>query len=200
MLERTFVRQDYSRFARWFGKTMLHLFGWREVGQRPQEDKCVLPCVPHTSNWDLFYTLLAAMALRVPMVFMMKENWFVWPLGPIFRWLGGVPVDRSKKANVVEQMAEAFRKNEVFFLVVTPEGTRKSVEYWKTGFYWIAVEAGVPLLPGIIKYDKKEVGVGPVIHLTGDIEKDFIVIREYYQREVGVEARLKPQNIDKRPS
>lgn len=193
MANRTYYRSDYSPFAQWFGRTALRLLGWRLRGHRPEEPKCVIPCVPHTSNWDLFYTLLAAMALRVPMVFMMKSNWFFWPLGPIFRWLGGVPVNRSKSTNAVEQMVKEFRERTYMNLCIPPEGTRKKVEYWKTGFYWIAVGAGIPLMPGVIKYDTREVGVGPLIYLTGDIDSDFEKIREYYYNELGIEAKLKPR-------
>jgi len=192
MLDRTVKRTDYGPFARWFGRTVMRSLGWKWTGQRPDVSKCVIACAPHTTNWDLFFTLLAAMALRFPMVFMMKKFWFFWPMGPVFRWLGGIPVDRSKNTNAVEQMVQAFQENAQLNLVITPEGTRKDVRYWKTGFYWIAAGAGVPILLGIINYKKKEAGVGILVYPTGNLEADFEIIRDFYEREAGMTPRLRP--------
>ncbi len=185
MYHKTRIRLDYGPRTQWFGRTMLHLLGWRTVGERPAVDRCIFVCAPHTSNWDLLFTLLASYALRVPAAFMMKKSWFFWPLGPLFYWLGGIPVDRSKSNNAVSQMGEAFRDKGKMNLLVPPEGTRKHVKYWKTGFYWIAVEGDAHIMLGFIDYPHKRTVIGGLFKPTGNLEADFENIRAFYQEEAG---------------
>jgi 1-acyl-sn-glycerol-3-phosphate acyltransferase len=112
---------------------------------------------------------------------MMKNTWFFWPLGPILRWLGAIPIDRSKAGKVVAQCIEDFKLSEEKLLMVPPSGTRKKVLHWKTGFYRIAHGAGVPIVMGFLDYRCKRGGIGPVFHPTGDIDRDMEKIRAYYR-------------------
>jgi 1-acyl-sn-glycerol-3-phosphate acyltransferase len=193
MHEKTKKRQHYG--PRWvsFGKFGLRLLGWRWIGERPPVQKCIITAAPHTSNWDLLYTLLASMALGIPAVWMMKDSWFFWPLGPVFRWLGGIPVNRSKRSSVVDQMVKAFAENDWLYVIITPEGTRKKVRHWRTGFYWMALGAEVPILLGIINYRDKTVGVGPHFKPSGDLEKDFAFIRDFYHHEAGLNPEYRKE-------
>lgn len=184
-------RTHYGPVSRWLGRTLLRLLGWRLVGRHPGVPKCVVACAPHTSNWDFFYTLLAALALSLPCVIMIKDTLFRWPLGPVLRWLGGIPVNRGAPEGVVEQMAQVIRESERINVVITPEGTRKGAEYWKLGFYRIAVAANVPVLFGIMNYREKWVGVADLFHPTGDLEADWAHITEVFERTVGITPKYR---------
>lgn len=185
MHQRTKKRTDYGPWVRWFGRTAIRLLGWRLEGEKPQADKMVIIAAPHASNWDLLYTLLAAMGFGIPAVFTIKDFWFFWPIGPLMYWMGGIPINRSKASNTVSQIVDAFAESEKMYLVIPPEGTRKSVKYWKMGFYWIAIRADVPILMGLIDYKNKVVGIANLFHPTGDIDVDFPQIRAYYEEKVG---------------
>jgi len=146
----------------------------------PEVPQCVMIAAPHTSNWDLPIMLFFAFAFRTKLFFMVKDAVFRWPFGPLFRWLGGIPIDRTKRNGIVEQSIQAFRENEQLTMVVPPSGTRSKVEYWKTGFYHIARGANVPIALGFLDYGRKVGGVGPTIVPTGDIEEDMKEIRAFY--------------------
>jgi 1-acyl-sn-glycerol-3-phosphate acyltransferase len=186
MHHKTTKRTDYGPRAVWFGRTVIRFLGWSLVGQRPEVPKFVVSCAPHTSNWDLFYTIFAAMGFRVPAVFTLKDFWFFWPLGPFFRWLGGIPINRSVRGNTVEQMVQMFNESEKVILLVPPSGTRKNVTFWKTGFYWIALGANVPIVMAVIDYKQRKVFLELTLYPTGDIEADFEIIRKYYQERAGI--------------
>ena len=158
----------------------LRVFGWRKEGQLPDIPKCVMIAAPHTSNWDLPVMLFFAFAFQTKLFFMVKDAVFRWPFGPLFRWLGGIPIDRTKPNGVVEQSIQAFRDNDELIMVVPPSGTRSKVRYWKTGFYHIANGAGVPIVLGFLDYRRKVGGVGPVVVPTGDIEADMQAVRAFY--------------------
>lgn len=191
----TKVRSAYpewvSRFALW----LLNKFGWEVGGQAPAHKHTVVICYPHDTNWDLPVALLTAMALKIPVVYTLKAEWFFWPLGPLFKWLGGIPIDRRQANNVVGQIVDAMRKNEVLHLVIPPEGTRKSVKHWKMGFYWMALGANVPILPAYVDYKGKRAGVGEVIELDGDLETDFQKIRDFYVGMVGKCGEIPPKYL-----
>ena len=195
MHQRTKKRTNYGPWARWFGRTMIGLCGWKLIGEKPPVDKMVIVAAPHASNWDLFYTLLAAMGFGIPAVFTMKDFWFFWPLGPLMYWLGGIPIDRSKRTNTVDQIVTAFDESEKMFLVIPPEGTRKAVKYWKLGFYWIAVGAKVPLLFAYIDYKNRRVGLGDLIYPTGDVAADFVKIRAFYSANVDYAPDFDPTKV-----
>ncbi len=136
---------------------------------------------PHTSNWDLPYTLMCAFALQLHIRWMGKASIFRFPFGALMRWLGGIPVDRSKANNLVAASAEAIRDAQgPLQLVVPPEGTRGRTRHWKTGFYFIAQQAGVPIVLAYMDYARKVAGIGPVFTPTGNVEADLAQIKQFY--------------------
>ena len=159
---------------------LLKITGWQKEGALPSVPKYVMIAAPHTSNWDLPIMLTLAFAFRARVFWMGKHTLFRQPFGAFFRWLGGVPIDRSKSNNVVEQTIQIIRDCESFVLVVAPEATRKRVAYWKTGFYHIACGAGVPIVLGFLDYRRKVGGMGPLINPSGNIETDMDTIRDFY--------------------
>jgi len=160
---------------------LLKCIGWKVEGERPNLTKYVMIAAPHTSNWDFVIALAMVFVYRINIQIMMKDTWFFWPLGPIFRWLGAIPINRSKANNVVAQCIEDFKQREEKFLMVPPSGTRKKVLYWKTGFYHIARGAGVPIVMGFLDYRRKRGGIGPVFHPTGNIDRDMETIYAFYR-------------------
>lgn len=171
--------------VRWCSILILKTTGWRTEGRFPVIPKFVLLAAPHTSNWDLPYTLFVAFVLRRKIYWMGKEAIFRRPFKGFFRWLGGIPIDRSKSHNVVSQSIQRFHQNETLILAIPPAGTRKRVKKWKTGFYHIANGANVPMVLGFLDYRRKVGGVGPVVYSTGDIEADMRTIRAFYNSVTG---------------
>ena len=165
-----------------FSVTFLRWTGWKVQGALPPEcAKSVFIAAPHTSNWDLPYTLMVAFALKLNIYWMGKTSIFRFPFGGIMRWLGGIPVNRDKAGNLVEASADALRAADgPVQLIVPPEGTRSKARYWKTGFYYIAVAAQVPIVMAYMDYDKKISGLGPVFTPSGDIEADMVKIKAFY--------------------
>ncbi len=163
----------------------LKLIGWKKSGTLPDIPKYVMIAAPHTSNFDLPMTLIIAFALRIKIYWMGKEQIFNKPFGTIMKWLGGIPVERGKSNNLVAETVEVFKRNERLVVLVPPEGTRKKVNYWKTGFYYIAHGAGVPILCGFLDYKRKTGGIGPLIYPTGNIEKDMEAIHDFYKNITG---------------
>jgi 1-acyl-sn-glycerol-3-phosphate acyltransferase len=163
----------------------LKLSGWRKEGRAPDEPKYVMIAAPHTSNWDLFYTLLLAFAFRIKVFWLGKKAIFRPPFRRLCRWLGGIPIDRSRSNNMVAEAVRIFGNHERMILIVPPEGTRKKVRYWKTGFYYIAHGAGVPIALGYVDYRRKAGGIGPMFHPTGCIEDDMKDIQAFYAGVTG---------------
>ena len=161
---------------------VLKLAGWKVSGQLPANGrKCVLIAAPHTSNWDLPYTLMVAFALRLNIYWMGKEQIFKPPFRGLMMWLGGLPVRRESANNLVAASIEALQAADgPVQLVVPPEGTRSKARYWKTGFYYIAVGAQVPIVMAYMDYERKISGLGPVFEPTGDIEADMVTIKAFY--------------------
>ena len=174
-----------NRFMVWVGLTFLKILGWRVEGEIPSIRKFVIIAAPHTSNWDFPITLAVAFALKVKIYWMGKAAMFRWPFGGLLRWLGGIPIDRSRSCNVVDQSVQAFQERDQLIMLVPPEGTRKKVGYWKTGFYHIARGAGVPIVLGFLDYRRKAGGIGPTFFPTGRIEEDMLQIRAYYATITG---------------
>ncbi len=154
--------------------------GWTVVGRAPPMRKAVLIGAPHTSNWDFVVFLGVTHAFGIGPRFMGKSSLFRWPLTRFMRDMGGAPVDRSASRNAVEQTIEAFAAHDDFHLVIAPEGTRGGANAWKTGFYHIALGAGVPIVPGHIDYDKRVAGLGDPIIPTGDYAADMARIAAFY--------------------
>ena len=168
-----------------FGRALAALAGWKVDVPQPPPARCVIVGAPHTSNWDVVVMLLLMMVSGVKLEWLGKDSLFRGPFGRVFRWLGGIPVNRRASENVVEQMVAVFRTRETLRLAIGPEGTRHNAPYWKTGFYYIAQGAGVPILLGYADYRRRVVGIGPVLHTTGDIQADFEFIRAFYAGIVG---------------
>ncbi|GCL64194.1 lysophospholipid acyltransferase family protein [Pseudaquabacterium pictum] len=187
-MQRTiFTTPGVNTVLRVLSTAFLRATGWTLDGQAPAgHPKCVLIAAPHTSNWDLPYTLLVAFALRLNIHWMGKRQIFRWPFGALMRWLGGIAVDRAQSTNLVAASAQALREAEgSVHLVVPPEGTRSQTRHWKTGFYWIAHEAGVPIVLAYMDYPRKLSGLGPVFTPTGDIAADMLQIKAYYSQYKG---------------
>ena len=170
-----------NAFGRWIGRTLLRLGGWRMVGQFPDLPRVVLIGAPHSSNWDGVWGFAAKLALGLDIRILGKHQLFWWPLGPILRRLGVIAVDRTAASGVVEQAASLIAQAEQFWFGLAPEGTRKPVERWKTGFWKIAKAANVPVLPAYFHYPDKIIGIGPVFELTNDMHADVRRIRAWYR-------------------
>jgi 1-acyl-sn-glycerol-3-phosphate acyltransferase len=171
-----------NTLLRAFSVHFLRLRGWQVQGSLPPEAaKSVLIAAPHTSNWDLPYTLMLAFVLRLNVYWMGKASLFRWPFGPVMRWLGGIAVDRSRSNNLVAASAAALAGADgPAQLVVPPEGTRGKTRQWKTGFYYIALEARVPIVLAFVDYERKIGGLGPLFKPTGDVEQDMARIKLFY--------------------
>jgi 1-acyl-sn-glycerol-3-phosphate acyltransferase len=167
------------------GATYLRIIGWRLDGAPPDLPKFVTVVAPHTSNWDFVIGLAFALKLRLNAFWIGKHTLFRGPVGPILRWLGGIPVDRSAAQNTVGQAVKAFRESESLVIALAPEGTRKKVEAWKLGFYHIAREAGVPIAPAFLDYARKAAGFGPTISVSDDMIADLGALQRFYEQVTG---------------
>lgn len=170
-----------SRFARWLGRTVLRLGGWRMSGAFPDLSKAVLIGAPHSSNWDGIWGVATKLALGLDVKILGKHQLFWWPLGPLLRRLGIIAVNRGAAHGVVEQLARRFASHERFWLGIAPEGTRKPVERWKPGFWKIAKAAGVPVVPAFFNYRDKIIGIGPPYVLGDDMGADIAALRAWYR-------------------
>jgi 1-acyl-sn-glycerol-3-phosphate acyltransferase len=159
---------------------LLKLLGWRANGVLPRELKYVLIVAPHTSNWDLFYGIILAFALKLDARYIAKKELFRGVFSPLMTWSGAIPIDRSSSHHIVDQMASKFKESEKFILALAPEGTRHRKDCWKSGFYHIALDAHVPILLAFIDYASKTGGAGPLIYPTGNLEQDTSVFRNFY--------------------
>jgi 1-acyl-sn-glycerol-3-phosphate acyltransferase len=168
----------------------LKLAGWKVLGFLPPEaNKSVLIAAPHTSNWDLPYTLMVCFVLQLNVRWMGKASIFKFPFGGLMKWLGGIPVDRSQSNNLVAASAQAISQaSGAFQLIVPPEGTRSKTRYWKTGFYHIANTAQVPIVLAYMDYKQKISGLGPVFYPTGNLEADMVSIKAFYAPFTGKNA------------
>lgn len=166
---------------------LLRLWGWKVTGQYPRHvPKLVLIVAPHTSNWDFVVGVLVKWAYRLRANYVGKHTLFKGPFGALFRWLGGIPVDRTRRSNFVAAMADVFRQRDYLHLVLAPEGTRKKVERFRTGFYHIARTATVPIALCKFDWGKKEVHFEPQLFFPTDNEsKDLAYLWNYFKDVVG---------------
>ena len=171
-----------NTFLRGVSLAVLRLTGWRVEGTLPPHAaKSVLIAAPHTSNWDLPYTLMLAFVLRLRVYWIGKQSLFRAPFGGVMRWLGGIPVNRDQANNLVASSAQAMREAQgPIQLIVPPEGTRGKTRHWKTGFYFIAQQADVPIVLAFVDDERKVGGLGPVFIPTGDLEQDMRAIKAFY--------------------
>lgn len=162
---------------RLFFKTL----GWKEEVTVPRHDKCIICVAPHTSNWDFIMAEIYYYAIGRRAGFLMKKEWFFWPLGLLFKRLGGVPVTRNRRTSLTDQLAEKAQSADRFELAVTPEGTRSLTTQWKRGFYFIALKAELPIMLFAIDYKTKTISCKKTIMPSGDVEADMRVIMDYYK-------------------
>lgn len=165
---------------------LLRRAGWAYEGEVPTVKKYVATMAPHTSNWDGLLLVGLLQSQGIEMSWMIKDEWVRGPLGSVLRPLGAVAIDRSARRNVVQQMVQAFAERETFALGIPPEGTRKRVPYWRSGFYHIAVGAKVPVVPGYLDYARKRGGLGAPITMTGNVREDMDAIRAFYAEKAPV--------------
>lgn len=161
------------------------VLGWKSIVTVPDFDKCILCAAPHTSNWDFIIGKLFYNAIGRETGFMMKKEWFFFPLGCLLRYMGGVPVYRSKSTSMVEQIVKQVKESKTFHLAITPEGTRSPNPNWKKGFYYIALKAQVPIVLVGINYKTKTITAEKVVYPTGDVDKDMKEIKRYYTQFTG---------------
>jgi len=170
-----------NRFSRWIGNALLVVFGWRIDGTFPDVPKLVGIVAPHTSNWDFFFGICASFALGVRVNWVGKHTLFRWPYGGFMRWLGGIPVDRASAEGRVKQIVKIMNGRDRFVLGLAPEGTRGRTRRWKSGFYHVAVGAGVPILLTHLDYPRRIIGFGPTFEPTGNVDEDLASIRACYE-------------------
>ena len=167
------------------------ILGWKIVGDFKEKElkKVVIIVAPHTSWSDFYIAILCRKTLGVMVNFVGKKELFTWPFGYYFKWVGGAPLDRSTNQNKVEAIASIFDSKEEFRLGISPEGTRKKVEKWRTGFYYVALAAKVPIMPVSMDYKTKTITIGKPFNPTGEIESDIKILKEFYKGSVGKVAK-----------
>ncbi len=169
----------------WLSRLLLKLLGWQLDTNLPDERKYIIIGAHHTTNWDFVYGILAMFALNIPFRYLGKHTLFQGPFGWFFRMLGGIPVDRTRKSSLIDQLIERFRTSDELVLVLAPEGTRSRTNSWKSGFYHIAVGAKLPIALGYLDFAEKKIGVGDWFVPTGVLEDDLGIIREFYGNKTG---------------
>ncbi len=172
-------------FFRMVSRVCLKAMGWRVQGELPCLPKYVIIAAYHTSNWDFVIGILTAFVLKIRIYWIGKDNLFKPPFDRFFRWIGGIPINRSKSQRMVDRIIQVFHEHENLIIALAPEGTRKKAGYWKTGFYHIAAGAGVPIVLAFIDYPSKTCGIGPTLVPTGDIDSDMAVIESFYSGITG---------------
>lgn len=166
-------------------KYTLNLFGWNLVAELPPVQKYLLIGAHHTSNWDFPLVLLMMAALGLRLRWVGKDSLFKGPQGFLMRWLGGIPVERGARRNFVGQIIDLYNQRKEMVITIAPEGTRRAVDHWKTGFYHIAEGANIPVAMGFLDYPTKTCGVGGYFYPTGNIEADLNILRKFYETKIG---------------
>jgi len=170
----------------WFGNFLRRLMGWESVGEFPSMPKAMFIASPHTSLWDGIIMVTIAWSMGIRLSWITKKETVTFPFKRLVLFFGAVPVDRSTKNDTVAQIAEQFRTREGMYLAIAPAGTRKKRDYWKSGFYHMALQANVPLICGFLDYKTKRGGIRAIVHPTGDVHTDMERLREVYD---GIEAK-----------
>jgi len=175
----------------WLADKLLKLSGWRFSGTLPDLPKLIIIGAPHTTNWDFIIYLGALHHYRMKASFIGKHTLFRWPFGYFFRWLGGIPVDRSKPGGLVQQVVDAVARAERMILVMAPEGTRKAAPYWKSGFLQIAAKADIPIVLGYVDFPNRLAGLGPLLIVDEDATQFMDQARSFYADKQGLHAEGK---------
>jgi 1-acyl-sn-glycerol-3-phosphate acyltransferase len=173
-----------SRFGQRVAHRLLAVGGWRIAGALPACPRFVVIVAPHTSSWDFIVGVLAMFATDLRLSWLGKHTIFRFPIGPLLRWLGGEPVDRSAPGGIVDKAIERFRERPQWVLGLAPEGTRRRADHWKTGFHRIAVRAAVPIVPVWIDYQAREVGIGAALSAGPDEAADVTALRSLFRKEM----------------
>ncbi|HLT33989.1 MAG TPA: 1-acyl-sn-glycerol-3-phosphate acyltransferase [Aquaticitalea sp.] len=176
----------------WLAKLIyFKILGWTVVGNtsmsKDSVKKAVLIAAPHTSNFDFFIALLLRQVLGIKSNFVAKKELFIWPLGYYFQAIGGAPLDRSPGQNKVQAIADLFKLKDEFRLAIAPEGTRKKVDEWKTGFYYIAKAANVPIIMFTLDFENKQNKISEPFYPTDDIYGDLNYIKSFF---IGVKGKI----------
>ncbi len=174
-----------ASFSQIFFSNVLTRLGWSFDKNIPDLPKFIVVGAPHTSNWDFIYFLLFIKAIGIKVSFIGKDTAFWWPFGILLRKIGGIPVNRRIRSNFVDQVIAKFNQSSKLIVLITPEGTRHKTNYWKSGFYYIALGAHIPILLGSIDYPKKKLSLGPILVPSGNIREDFKIIQSYYTDKIG---------------
>ena len=167
-----------GKFCKWL---LYKHMGWTKNITEVHPDKFIICLAPHTSNWDFMLGQIYMRAEDMKINFLMKKEWFFWPLGPIFRRMGGIPVWLTKKTSMTDNLAAEAKKAENFHLCITPEGTRSLNADWKKGFYFIAQKAEIPILLYGLDYERKLIECTTTFKPTGDLEADMREIKLYFK-------------------
>ena len=178
-----------SRLAR-IAWRVQRMTGWSTILAQPVPSRCVIVFFPHTSNWDFVVGLLAKWAIGLHVRWVAKDSLFETPLAPLLRRWGGIPVNRRERSGMVARLCEAIAANDEFRVVIAPEGTRSRTAGWRSGFYRLALAAGVPLGLAYIDYRTREIGIGAWLELTGDVEADMAEIARFYRGRIARRPEL----------
>lgn len=183
------IPRRHSALWRWIGRSVMRITGWRFEGVFPDICRFVIAVAPHTSNWDFLHGAAAMFALDLKVTFIGKHTLFVWPASSFLRWMGGIPVDRSAAHGLVGEAVDSFRAGTPRVLVIAPEGTRRKVERFKTGFLHIARGASVPVVMVGLDYAMRTVRIGPVIEVGEDIEVERRRVEAHFAKIPGRHSR-----------
>lgn len=175
----------HGRLTKSIALALLRLGSWKLRLDYPPTPSYVLVGAPHTTNWDFYYFMLVKLATGLNFKWIGKDSLFRGPMGWVMRRLGGIPIDRKASHNYVAQIVERLKQDGPQILTIAPEGTRKKASYWKTGFYYIALGASLPISLGFLNYKTKELGIGPYFYPSGDLQADFVFIQEFYADKAG---------------
>ncbi len=187
------IPRRHSPSWRWIGRTVMRLAGWGFEGNFPDLPKMVIAVAPHTSNWDFVHGAAAMFALDLKVSFIGKHTLFVWPFSAFLRWMGGIPVDRTAAHGVVGEAVDSFRGERTRLLAIAPEGTRRKVERFKTGFLHIARGAGVPVVLVGLDYATRTIRIGPVLEVGEDIEAERARVERHFAAIPGRHPHLGPR-------
>lgn len=174
------LRGNRSRLSRWLGRSVLKIMGWRVEGSIPDLKRFILIGAPHTSNWDFVLAMAAILGLNLRMRWMAKHTIFKPGVVWFMEWLGGIATDRTNPKTIVDNVARIAKQEKGVIIGLTPEGTRKKVEKWKTGFLRIAKTLDCPILMVGLNFPSKIIFIGDLYHPSGDNDADLVAIKEYY--------------------
>jgi 1-acyl-sn-glycerol-3-phosphate acyltransferase len=172
-------------------RTAARVTGWRLVGEVPHTG--IVVGAPHTSNWDFVVMLLVMWNGGVPPRVLVKQEMFRGPLKWLFRWMGGIPTDRRNPAGLVQRLTAQATSGEPFLLILAAEGTRTKSEYWKSGFYRLAQQSGLPISLAFVDGPSKTAGFGPTFHVSGDVAADMDRIREFFVDKRGIRPAMRTE-------